>query len=87
MDFNIDEQAMQEYVQKRMRSAIDQQVSLIIREWDFYRSVDERIRSVVLERITDDAVAKIMSELDRQTLIDMISKSLAEGIAYMLQKD
>ena len=80
MKVEVSEREMQEYADKRMKERINKIVEVRLGAIDWYKRVDQTVFSVVEKQITPNRCNKIISELDRQLLIDSIAKHLAERI-------
>lgn len=81
MNVEIDEKEMQEYADKRMRERIDKIVESKLKEIDWYKRVDQTVFSVVEKHITLERCNTLLGEIDRDKLIESISKYMAERIA------
>lgn len=84
MNVEIDEKEMQEYADKRMRERIDKIVEARLKEIDWYKRVDQTVFSVVEKHVTLDRCNTLLGEIDRDKLIESISKYMAERIAERL---
>ena len=84
MNVEIDEKEMQEYADKRMRERIDKIVEAKLKEIDWYKRVDQTVFSVVEKHVTLDRCNALLGEIDRDKLIESISKYMAERIAERL---
>ncbi len=84
MNVEIDEKEMQEYADKRMRERIDKIVEAKLKEIDWYKRVDQTVFSVVEKHVTLERCNTLLCEIDRDKLIESISKYMAERIAERL---
>ena len=84
MNVEIDEKEMQEYADKRMRERIDKIVEAKLKEIDWYKRVDQTVFSVVEKHVTLERCNTLLGEIDRDKLIESISKYMAERIAERL---
>lgn len=80
MNFEINEDEINQYANQRMKQLIDQKVKERLNEIKWYHTVDHAVYAAVKEQIKADTIQKILSELDRKSLIEDISKYLAENI-------
>lgn len=81
MNVEIDEKEMQEYADKRMKERIDKIVEARLKEIDWYKRVDQTVFSVVEKHVTLERCNTLLGEIDRDKLIESISKYMAEMIA------
>lgn len=81
MNVEIDEKEMQEYADKRMKERIDKIVEARLKEIDWYKRVDQTVFSVVEKHVTLERCNTLLGEIDRDKLIESISKYMAERIA------
>ena len=84
MNVEIDEKEMQEYADKRMKERIDKIVEARLKEIDWYKRVDQTVFSVVEKHVTLERCNTLLGEIDRDKLIESISKYMAERIAERL---
>ncbi len=84
MNVEIDEKEMQEYADKRMRERIDKIVEARLKEIDWYKRVDQTVFSVVEKHVTLERCNTLLGEIDRDKLIESISKYMAERIVERL---
>lgn len=84
MNVEIDEKEMQEYADKRMKERIDKIVEARLKEIDWYKRVDQTVFSVVEKHVTLERCNTLLGEIDRDKLIENISKYMAERIAERL---
>lgn len=75
---------MQEYADKRMKERIDKIVEARLKEIDWYKRVDQTVFSVVEKHVTLERCNVLLGEIDRDKLIESISKYMAESIAERL---
>lgn len=80
MNFEIDEKEMNDYANQRMKQLIDQKVKERLKEIEWYRTVDHIIHDVVKESITTDTIQRVIAQIDKETLIQEISKNIAENL-------
>lgn len=84
MNVELNEAELQAYAEQRMKQKIEQKVTERLKEIEWYKSIDHAVFDAVESHITEERVAKILGELDRQQLIDGIAKYLAAALAEKL---
>lgn len=87
MNLDIDESMIKAYAEERIKTVVVQKVSAIVKEWDFYKQIDNTIQEIIKQRVTQEAVDSALAKLDKDDLIKVMSKRLAEEIADRIYRN
>lgn len=80
LNFEIDEKEINDYANQRMKQLVDQKVREMLKEIEWYHTVDHIIHDVVKESITSDVIQRIITQMNKESLIQQISKNIAENL-------
>ena len=84
MNIELEVKDLSEYANQRMKQLVDQNIKQRLAEIQWYKTVDHIIYDVVKQEVTKEVIEKAIDSMDRQTLIEQISKSIAECLVDRL---
>lgn len=87
MNFEINQEEMQVYANQRMKQLIDERIKAQLKgiQWD--NEVKYAVRETVERRIKTDEIKKVLSEIDKQSLLEELSDYIAAHIVDLLSRD
>lgn len=77
----INEEEIREWAETQIKKQVESKLTLFMNIWDWNNYIRKTAEKVIREKITDDAVKNIPSDLDRDKIVKNISECIAGEIA------
>ena len=85
MVIEINEEELQEWAVNQIKKRMGDRINTLMREWDWERYMRGAVDKVVREKVTDEAIQTVISNVDKDSLIKTISETIAIEVAESLQ--
>ena len=85
MQIEINEDELKEWANNQIRKRMGDRINTLMREWDWNSYMRDAVDRVVGEKITDEAVKRLIENIDKDSMIKAVSDRIATEIADSLQ--
>jgi len=85
MEIKIDEEEMREWAIKQIQKRMGDKINSLMREWDWESYMRSAVDKAVGKKVTDEAIKNLMSSVDKDKIIKIVSDVIANEIADSLQ--
>lgn len=85
MQIEINEDELKEWANNQIRKRMGDRINTLMREWDWNSYMRDAVDRVVREKVTDEAVKRLIENINKDSMIKAVSDRIATEIAYNLQ--
>lgn len=85
MQIEINEDELKEWANNQIRKRMGDRINTLMREWDWNSYMRDAVDRVVGEKVTDEAVKRLIENIDKDSMIKAVSDRIATEIADSLQ--
>jgi hypothetical protein len=85
MQIEINEDELKEWANNQIRKRMGDRINTLMREWDWNSYMRDAVDRVVGEKVTDEAVKRLIENIDKDSMIKTVSNRIATEIADSLQ--
>lgn len=84
MKIEVNEEELREWAESQIKKRMGDRINSLMREWDWEQYMRNAVDRVVTEKITEEAIRKVVSSMDKEKLIKNISQNIAAEVASSL---
>lgn len=85
MQIEINEEELREWAVSQIKKRMGDRINTLMREWDWKQYMQKAVDKIVAEKVTDKALKAVIDSMDRDKIIEDISKHIAMEIADSFQ--